>query len=97
MCVLPLAAPVEQLRYRVEDHAHVVFVDPNVLRGQVVPLQQSRVMMAALEKKEIPAKLIVVQGGGHPWLTIHEEVALLADWFDQRLHATPDDGPRLSP
>jgi acetyl esterase/lipase len=52
---------------------------------QVVPLQQSELMLAALKKANIPAELIVKRGGGHPWLTIHEEVNLLGDWFDKQL------------
>ena len=50
-----------------------------------VPLQQSETMVAALKQANVPAELIVKHGGGHPWLTIHEEVKLLADWFDKQL------------
>ncbi len=50
-----------------------------------VPLQQSEVMIAALEAKKIPAQLIVKKGGGHPWPTIHEEVEVMADWFVERI------------
>lgn len=51
----------------------------------VVPLQQSQVLLEGLKKSEVPAELIVKAGGGHPWLTIHEEMKLLADWFDKQL------------
>ena len=51
----------------------------------LVPLQQSQAMLAALKDKEIPAQLIVKNGGAHPWPTIHEEVTVMADWFDQQL------------
>lgn len=51
----------------------------------LVPLQQSQVLLEALKKSEVPAELIVKAGGGHPWLTIHEEMKLLADWFDKQL------------
>jgi acetyl esterase/lipase len=51
----------------------------------LVPLQQSEVMLAALKKANVPAELIVKKGGTHPWITIHEEVALVADWFDKQL------------
>jgi acetyl esterase/lipase len=51
----------------------------------VVPLQQSEVMLQALKKVDVPAELIVKKGGGHPWLTLHEEVQLVADWFDKQL------------
>jgi len=53
----------------------------------VVPLQQSEVMLAALKKAGVPAELIVKSGGGHPWPTLHEEVLVIADWFDKQLAA----------
>jgi acetyl esterase/lipase len=51
----------------------------------VVPLQQSEVMLDALKKASVPAELIVKKGGGHPWITVHQEVQVLADWFDKQL------------
>jgi acetyl esterase/lipase len=51
----------------------------------VVPLQQSEVMLAALKTASVDAQLIVKPGGGHPWPTMHEEVQVLADWFDRQL------------
>jgi acetyl esterase/lipase len=51
----------------------------------VVPLQQSKVMLAALKHAGVSAELIVKPGGGHPWPTMHEEVQVLADWFDKQL------------
>jgi acetyl esterase/lipase len=51
----------------------------------VVPLQQSEVMLAALNEAGVPAELIVKKGGGHPWPTLHEEVEVIADWFDKQL------------
>jgi acetyl esterase/lipase len=51
----------------------------------VVPLQQSEKMLAALKQSGVPAELIVKHGGGHPWLTLNEEVQVLAEWFDRRL------------
>ncbi len=51
----------------------------------MVPLQQSRTMVAALEKANVPVTLIVKEGGGHPWPTIHEEVEKMADWIDAQL------------
>jgi acetyl esterase/lipase len=53
----------------------------------VVPLQQSERMLAALKQAGVPAELIVKPGGGHPWFTIHEEVKVIADWFDKQLSA----------
>jgi acetyl esterase/lipase len=51
----------------------------------VVPLQQSERMIDALKAAGVPAELIVKRGGGHPWLSLHEEVKVLADWFDKQL------------
>jgi acetyl esterase/lipase len=51
----------------------------------VVPLQQSEAMLASLKKAGVPAELIVKPGGGHPWPTLHEEVQVIADWFDKQL------------
>jgi acetyl esterase/lipase len=51
----------------------------------LVPIQQSRTMIEALQEKGVSAELIVKLRGGHPWPTIHEEVAKLADWFDGQL------------
>ncbi len=52
---------------------------------QAVPLQQSERLKSELKKNGVPVELIVKVGGGHPWPTIHEEVQVLADWFDRQL------------
>jgi acetyl esterase/lipase len=52
---------------------------------RMVPLAQSEKLLAALQQAGVPAELIVKKGGGHPWLTIHEEVKVMADWFDKQL------------
>jgi len=51
----------------------------------LVPLQQSQKLVAALKAAGGSAELIVKPGGGHPWLTLPDEVKVMADWFDQRL------------
>jgi acetyl esterase/lipase len=50
-----------------------------------VPLQQSRKMVAELKAKGNSAELIVKPGGGHPWRTIPEEVAVMTDWLAKHL------------
>jgi acetyl esterase/lipase len=52
----------------------------------VVPLQQSQALVAALKESGRPAKLIVKEGGAHPWPTIRDEVVIMADWFLSRLN-----------
>ncbi|MCA9010915.1 MAG: alpha/beta hydrolase, partial [Planctomycetaceae bacterium] len=51
----------------------------------LVPLEQSQKLQNALKEQNVPVELIVKAGGGHPWPTLHEEVAVLADWFDEQL------------
>ena len=50
-----------------------------------VPLEQSERMVAALQKVDVSAELIVKEGGGHPWLTIFQEVEIMAGWFEKQL------------
>lgn len=51
----------------------------------LVPLQQSQKLVDALKSAGGAAELIIKKGGGHPWLTIAEEVEVMAMWFDNRL------------
>ena len=59
----------------------------------LVPLQQSQKMVAALKAAGGSAELIVKQGGGHPWMTLPEEVKIMADWFDQHLPESKPSHP----
>lgn len=52
---------------------------------KVVPLAHSERLVAAIKSAGGTAELIVKPGGGHPWLTLPEEVKVLADWFDKQL------------
>jgi acetyl esterase/lipase len=56
---------------------------------KVVPLSQSETLLAKLKAKNVPAELIIKEGGGHPWMTIPVEVGKLADWFDKLYAAEP--------
>lgn len=53
----------------------------------LVPLSQSEKLLAALKAAGVPCELIIKKGGAHPWPTIHEEVQVMADWFDKQLAA----------
>ncbi len=61
-------------------------------KDPLVPLDQSEMMQKALSDCGVSCELIVKEGGGHPWPTIHEEVAVIADWFDKQLNAKPTTG-----
>jgi len=51
----------------------------------LVPLDQSEMLKKALDECGAQCQLIVKAGGGHPWPTIHEEVGVIAEWFDKQL------------
>jgi dipeptidyl aminopeptidase/acylaminoacyl peptidase len=52
----------------------------------LVPLQQSQKLVEALKAAGGSAELLIKKGGGHPWLTIPEEVEVMANWFDHHLN-----------
>jgi dipeptidyl aminopeptidase/acylaminoacyl peptidase len=52
---------------------------------KVVPLSHSEKLVAAIKAAGGSAELIVKAGGGHPWLSLPEEVKVMADWFDKQL------------
>jgi acetyl esterase/lipase len=55
-------------------------------KDEVVPLQQGEVLIAKLKEAGVPAKLVVVPGGGHPWPDFWRVASpQLADWFDEYL------------
>ena len=58
---------------------------------QIVPLQQSQKMVEAIKAEGGSAELIVKAGGGHPWMTLPEEVEVLAKWFDKQLVETKSE------
>lgn len=60
---------------------------------KVVPLSQSKKLVDAINQAGGTAELIVKPGGGHPWLTISNEVGVMADWFDKRLRSAPETKP----
>ena len=51
---------------------------------EVVPLSHSQKLVKAIQSSGGSAELIVKEGGGHPWLTMPVEVAVMADWFDKQ-------------
>lgn len=51
----------------------------------VVHLSQSEKLVQKISDSGGSAKLIVKEGGAHPWPTIHEEVSVVADWFEEQL------------
>jgi acetyl esterase/lipase len=71
--------------HRVTEKPAVPFLLIHGDADEVVPLSQSQKLVEAINKTGGAAELIVKEGGGHPWMTMSVEVAVLADWFDQQL------------
>lgn len=53
----------------------------------LVPLQQSEFLVDKLKEAGTDVELHIKAGGGHPWMTIFEEVAHIGEWFDRQLGA----------
>ncbi len=51
----------------------------------LVPMEQSEILLKALQANNVEAKLVIKEGGAHPWPTIREEVAVMGDWFKEKL------------
>ena len=69
------------------DHPTIPFLLIHGDADKVVPLAHSQKLVAAIKASGGSAELIIKAGGGHPWLTLPEEVKLMADWFDRQLTA----------
>ncbi len=51
----------------------------------LVPIQQAKLMVAALEENGVEASLVVRKGASHGWANIGDDLDLFADWFDKHL------------
>jgi acetyl esterase/lipase len=52
---------------------------------RIVPIQQSKSMIAKLNEANVPNKLIIVPGKGHGWADPSAELKQFADWFEKYL------------
>jgi acetyl esterase/lipase len=52
---------------------------------ELVPIQQAEIMVAALEKAGVEAKLVTKPKAGHGWGDLPKDLETLADWFDEHL------------
>jgi len=51
----------------------------------LVPIQQAKLMIAALEENGVEAELVVRKGASHGWAKLGDDLELFADWFDKHL------------
>jgi acetyl esterase/lipase len=54
-------------------------------KDELVPLQQSETFAVRLKEAGVPVRLEVKKGAGHGWLTILNDMPIVADWFDEQL------------
>lgn len=52
---------------------------------ELVPIQQSELMIAKLKEQNVPCELVVKKGAGHVWLDIYQDLETVANWFDRHL------------
>jgi dipeptidyl aminopeptidase/acylaminoacyl peptidase len=89
---------VKDILRRISPITHVSDDDAPTLiihgdKDDLVPLQQSEIMVAKLKESGVPARLIVKKGCGHGWITILKDTETCGDWFDRYLKERPKSGP----
>ncbi len=79
-----------QIGWAISPINHVTFDDPPTLiihgdKDEIVPLQQSQIMIAKLKAAGIPNRLIIKPQAGHGWPQLDKYMPRVADWFDKYL------------
>ncbi len=68
-----------------KDDAPVMIIHGDA--DELVPLQQSEIIIDKLKEAGVTSELVVKKGVGHGWPTILADFKTLADWFDKHLQA----------
>jgi len=92
---------LREIARQISPITHVTPDDPPTLiihgdADQLVPLQQSELFTAKLEKAGVETKLVVKKGAGHSWPGLDKDIPQFADWFEKYLKKTdirPDRQP----
>lgn len=76
---------------------HVTKDDPPTLiihgdKDALVPLQQSKLIIAKFKEAGVPCELVVKPGAGHGWPNWFDDMRTIADWFDKYLKAPAPAG-----
>jgi acetyl esterase/lipase len=84
------ADKVHDILKKISPITHVTPDDPPALlihgdQDDLVPIQQSEVMVAKLKEVGVPAELVVKKGAGHGWGTLLLDLKSFGDWFDKHL------------
>lgn len=78
-----------------KDDAPTLIIHGNA--DPLVPIQQSKTMIAALKDAGVEAKLVVHRGGGHGWASLGKDLDILADWFDKHLKNKAENDETAKP
>ncbi|HEX3726567.1 MAG TPA: alpha/beta hydrolase, partial [Pirellulales bacterium] len=75
---------------------HVTKDDPPTLiihgdKDQLVPLQQSQLIIDRFKEVGVPCELVVKPGAAHGWSRWHDDMRTIADWFDKYLKVAKAD------
>lgn len=78
-----IARSISPINHVTPDDAPTLFIHGDA--DQIVPLQQSEIMVDKLKKAGVDARLVIKPGLGHGWLTLEPDFNLIMDWFDAHL------------
>jgi acetyl esterase/lipase len=85
-------AKLEEIGKAISPITHVSSDDPPTLiihgdADELVPIQQSEIIVDALKKAGVEAKLVAKPGAQHGWPEMPKDLETFADWFDEHLKA----------
>jgi acetyl esterase/lipase len=85
-------AKLKEIGRKVSPVNHVSADDPPTLivhgdADKLVPIQQAELVVDALKKAGVEAKLVVKPGAAHGWANMNDDLGTFADWFDAHLKA----------
>lgn len=83
--IVELGKSVSPITHVTADDAPTLIIHGDA--DKLVPIQQAEIMVEALKKAGIPAKLVTKPGASHGWPKIAEDMVAIADWFDEHLVA----------
>lgn len=90
---ISLVTDKEKVEAHIRSISPINLVDKNdapifLLHGtadELVPIQQSEILLKKLKEVGVPSKLYVKEGGNHGWPITEEELKLIVEWFNKYL------------
>jgi acetyl esterase/lipase len=93
---------IEEIERQISPVTHVDETDPPVMlihgdADNLVPIQQSELLVQKLRDANVEVKLVVRKGMGHGWPKLDDDRRELADWFDAHLLEVTSTAPSTQP